>query len=335
MQLVPLRLGNKQYYILFFIISVALNGSFAQQLKNKDKEIDSIKAFIKYGKDRQRNHEVRKYYTDKAAQLSLLEKNDSLRNIYFLDLSLVYSNLGDSLNFRKFNSKSTFLSKKLKDSISLAGNYWDLAFFYVNKGMKDSAYYNYSNAHKIYNKLEDSSNEAQMLLNMAIIQTNYKDYTGSEITTIEAIKIFKTLNDDYQLYRCYNNLGVIYNGLEEYDQALFYYMEAANYLNKTQGIKKDKVASLNNIGVIYQEKLEYDKAIENFNQALKYENIKKDDPSTFARVLDNLAYSKLKINDTTGIYKLFNDALHIRDSVNNFGGITVNKLHLAEYYLSV
>jgi signal transduction histidine kinase len=76
------------------------------------------------------------------------------------------------------------------------------------------------------------------------------------------------------------------------------------------------------------------KAIEYYNQGLNYDSLYYKKPSLYAKLIDNLAYSKLKLNDTKDIPKLFFDALEIRDSLKIFEGIIINKLHLSEYYLT-
>ncbi|MCB0473035.1 MAG: hypothetical protein KDC56_08250, partial [Flavobacteriaceae bacterium] len=329
-----LHLKNRTYLILFFLLQHLFGISFAQQIPIEYNGKGSIFEYIKYAKDKQKDLGERKEYVEKARALLLLEKNDSLRNKYFSEIALAYLNLNDSLNFRKFNSESIRLSRKLGDSITLANDYWDLAAHHSNEDVKDSAFYNFYRAQKIFIGLKDSLTAAKMLLSMARVQADLEDFTGSEITTIEAVRIFKSLNANGQLYECYSTLGKNYNQLGEYQQALFYHKEALVYLDK---LKKDpknaKDRSLNFIGVVYRNMGENLKAAENFQQALANDALKKHDPELYAALLDNLAYSRLKLQDTLGIYELFNRALYIRDSLSDYGGIAINKLHLIEYYL--
>jgi two-component system NarL family sensor kinase len=53
---------------------------------------------------------------------------------------------------------------------------------------------------------------------------------------------------------------------------------------------------------------------------------------SYARVIDNRAYCKFLMKDTINVVKSLNEALHIRDSINNKGGIIISKIHLAQYY---
>ena len=84
--------------------------------------------------------------------------------------------------------------------------------------------------------------------------------------------------------------------------------------------------------MVYRNKNEQEEAINYFQLALKEENLKNKDPKLYARLLDNVASSKLQLNDTTNIKQLFLNAYKIRDSLDDFSGMAVSKLNLAAYY---
>ncbi|MBZ9629751.1 tetratricopeptide repeat protein [Salegentibacter sp. LM13S] len=168
---------------------------------------------------------------------------------------------------------------------------------------------------------------------MAIIQKNVKDYTGSEVLATNAIRLLKPLNEYGQLYRAYNNLGIVFNELEQYDKALKYFKTAFYYLKKS-GDEESYPSLWNNIGVAYQRSARYKDALFYFEKAMNHnKNIKTTDPRLYAMILDNSAYVKLLSKDTTGIHKDFLEALEIRKQLNKKSGITINQLHLAEYFL--
>ena len=85
--------------------------------------------------------------------------------------------------------------------------------------------------------MNDDHLSGRMLLNMAIMQSDVKDFTGSEITTIRAISKLKPLKKYQQLYRCYNNLAISFNNLEEYDKAIENHKIALEYPKKNKNIK--------------------------------------------------------------------------------------------------
>ncbi|MDX1718915.1 MAG: tetratricopeptide repeat protein [Salegentibacter mishustinae] len=208
-----------------------------------------------------------------------------------------------------------------------------MAHYYHAYNIEDSAYFYYGKAQKIYHKLGDELNTARLLLNMAIIQKNIRDYTGSEVTTIKAITLLKPLKKYEQLYAAYNNLGIVFNELEQYENSLEYYNTGIDYLEKA-GIEGLYPAIWNNIGLVYQESKNYKKALTYFEKAINYDvGIKDSDPGLYAMLLDNRAYTNLQSNDSLGILENFLKALQIRKDIDDKPGITINQLHLAEYFL--
>ena len=313
---------------LFFHTSVVTPTHF-----QNDK--DSIEIYLRDAKNSEFDLDMRKEFLAKAYSLNLEQGIDSIRNKYLLKISFRFYALNDSLNFRRINKESILLSEQLRDSSSLAANYWDLAGFYSRNGIKDSAYYVYSRAQKIYGGMGNDNFEGRMLLGMAIMQSDVKDFTGSEITTIKAISKLKPLKDYRSLYRCYNNLAIGFNNLEEYDESIENHLIALDYQKKIKGKNTFEATTLNNIGVVYKNKGDYQNAVLNYRLALKTPNLKSRNTKLYAMLLDNLAYCEFKMNIHFDLKERFYESLNIRDSINDFMGIAMNKLHLAEYYISI
>lgn len=279
---------------------------------------------------------------DKKERIAIISKahqsvsgirNDSMRNELLLDISYQYYKLNDSLNFRKTNKKARELSWVLKDSSAVALTYWNLASFFHAGNIEDSAYYSFHKAQKIYAAVDDRYLSARVLLNMAIIQKNIKDYTGSEITTIEVISLLEPLENYLHLYRAYNNLGIVYKELGEYDKSLSYYKMAEKYLREAD--EKHLLPGLwNNIGVMHTKSKQYKKAQQYFDRALVYtKQLYQTDPELYAMLLDNHAYNRFQSNDTIGTLPQFKKSLVIREKQDIVPGIIISKLRLAEYYL--
>ncbi|MCM4163478.1 hypothetical protein DHC50_07690 [Arenibacter sp. A80] len=272
----------------------------------------------------------------KAYELALQEKNDSLKSKQFSKISYYYSLMGDSLQFRRSNHIAMALSAKIKDSNALANNHWDLAFFLEDNAVEDSAYYHFSQAEKIFRGLNDNYSRARVLYNMALVQANIKDYTGSEITTIEAIELFKPLDKPYYLFSCYNNLGSVTNALNEYDKALEYYGKALFFLEKSGFDKSNQLRykAINNIGMVYQSKKQYKLAADSFSKVINFDSIYFKDTQLYAQALSNYAQSKSKLNDTVGVLTSFKRALAIKDSIGDSRGLAITYYELAEFYLN-
>lgn len=271
-------------------------------------------------------------FRDSISSKILNLENDTLKNNLLFEISYYFYKEEDSLNFRFWNNKTKDLSFNLKDTSKIAEYYWDLATFFYHRNIYDSAYYNYKEAYHFYESSGNSFQSGRMLLNLANVQKNIKDYVGSEVTTINAIKKIKPLQKYKQLYSAYNNLGIVNNELKEYDKALGFHQKALGY-EKKNGDNILKASSFNNIGVVYRNKKEYQKSSEYFNKAKSIDSVYLKNPSLYAMLLDNSAYSRFKLNDTLGLEKDFLYALKIRDSIDHKAGIITNHLHLGEYYL--
>lgn len=217
----------------------------------------------------------------------------------------------------------------------MAAANWDLAEFYFKNNRMDSAYHHMNQARKLYSSIGNSYLHARTLLNMAIVQKNIRDYTGSEVSTFQAISILEPLNKHKYLYRAYNNLGIIYEELEEYDKSFFYYETAEEYLDKAD-LEYLYPALWNNIGVMLKNSDRYEQAKHYFDKALDFNpNLQNDNPDLYATLLDNQAHNQLKQGNTTNLLPQFKKALAIREKKNIPTEIIVSNLHLAEYYLVI
>lgn len=295
---------------------------------------NSISAYINESKNKDLNLLERKEKLQVAYKLINTINKDSLKKSYFLNLVYAHYQLPDTTNFLALNNELLQLAEATNDSAIIAKCYWRLGNYYSDiQNKNDKAFYFYNEGQEVYNAMGDAFNASLMLINMAIIQKNIKDYTGSEITTSTAISILKPLKKYRELYSSYNNLGIVFNELEEYDRALYYHNKALEYTEKA-GLTNLVSTTLNNVGVVYSNQKNYNDAIQNFEDGLGYDSLYHHDPHLYAMLLDNIAYAKFKSNNTTeDLPALFYNALRIRDSLHSSSGISINKLHLAEYYL--
>ncbi len=266
---------------------------------------------------------------DSLDQIYSSIRADSIKKKFLLKASYYHLKNRDSLEFRKWNFKLRKFSKVQGDSSTIAESYWDLASFFNNIHIYDSAYYYYNRSSNLYYEINDSYSYARMQLNQAIIQSKVNDYLGSEITSFRAIDILKPLESYKQLYLAYNNLGVIHNNLGNFNQSLKYHEIAKSY-NKKLNISYYEITSLNNIGLAYHNMGEYKKAINIFKSAQSQNNglnLRLE-----AILLDNLGHAELLNGNLIEGLKLIRKALDIRREINHKGGIVLSFLHLGDYY---
>jgi two-component system NarL family sensor kinase len=326
------------YKRLFIILIVSFN--IQSCIKNNEKikinssnfTNDSIAIWIKNSKNKTTHLNTKKEFLIKAYQTIKSSTIDTLEVRHLSTIAYQNLKLGDTLLFKKRNKETLAIANKLKDTFAIGDLHWNYASYYNNSQIYDSAYYHFNLAYINFNKSGYLYESAKTQYGMAFIKGRFKDYTGSEILTFKAIEKFKKTKNYKSLFTCYNHLGTLQNDINEYDRGLFYYNKAKEYLDKVKNNQSLYEAIYNNIGNIYLEKKEYVKAINYYNKVLANERLKSQKVGSYARVIDNRAYCKFLMKDTINVVKSLNEALHIRDSINNKGGIIISKIHLAQYY---
>lgn len=294
--------------------------------------VDEIESQIQQSKSRKLNLDKRKEALQKAYNFTNELPSDSIKINYYSKIAYEAENLNSEDLFKKVNSEALSLATKLRDTFKIGDAHWNYASFYSKKEIIDSIYYHYHEAYKSFKLIKHEYYTAKMLYNMGFLQGRLKDYTGSEVLIFEALTIFKKLNKNKNIYHCYNYLGLIYMNLEEFDKAIYYHNKALEYLNKVDDKGIFKEWGLSNLGLTYQKLKNYKKAIESFEKALGNSDLKERNINFYARLIDNIAYTKFLNEDTTNIVQDFTKSLYIRDSLKNISGVVINKRHLSEFY---
>ena len=126
---------------------------------------------------------------------------DSLKAKYLSKLSFTYYKRQDSVNFLRTNKELEVFALKIDDSIKLAEAYWDKGSYYnlANVANRDSAYYYFSKAQKVYGLLGEELNSARLLRAIAMIQTATHDNTGALVTLTESLKLLTPLKNNKRL----------------------------------------------------------------------------------------------------------------------------------------
>lgn len=293
---------------------------------------DSISFWIKASKNPSISISKRKDFLNKSYHSLTLSKIDTFQVRNLSSVAYQTLKLGDTALFKERNEEVLILAEKHRDSFSIGDFHWNYASYYSNKEVYDTAYYHFNLANENFERSGYLYEAATTQYGMAFIKGRFKDYSGSEILTFQAIKKFKKLKNNKSLYSAYNHLASLQNDIYEYNRALFYHEKALEYLKKADDSKNFYEASLNNIGVTFINKQNYSKALEYFNKILNNDSLRLQNPERYAMVIDNKAHGKLLMGDTVNVLNQLRTSLHIRDSLNIKGGKTISNLHLSNYY---
>ena len=258
-------------------------------------------------------------------------KNDSLQIKYLVALDFRALNSSSKL-FYKINKLAREKAEKYKDTTRLAKFYWNLGDNYLNKNKNDLAYYAFNEAQFLYNQKNDLENYAQMLYNLALIQSQAKDFTGTEVNLIKVAEISQEIQNYELLYKAYNVLGITNYNLKNFDIAIKYLNNALQAVGKVEDPQIYRAATFNNIGNVYEKQKNFELAIKNYRKTLATKNLYERDPYLYAMALDNLAYNRLESGETQNVLPDMQSALEIRQNIKHLAGISISQIHIAEYY---
>ncbi|WP_298237726.1 sensor histidine kinase [uncultured Algibacter sp.] len=321
-----------KFFILLLLFSSVC---FSQEKTNI--VIDSINLYLSnVNKKADNDFESSLVNLLRAKELSEEYNIDSLIIKSNIALSSFYLDNGNDKLFLSYGHSGLKLANKINDSTLLALINKNLGYYYYDKSI-DSAYYYNNNAEKLYRGLKDNYNRAVVLLDIALLQKNDKDYTGSELTSINGLTLLDKLYESENVKRYksyfYNNLAILFKELSQFDESIDYNLKALNLLSQLQGENNALIdGQKNNLANVYNSSEQYTLANDYYLQILENKNLINERPGFYALVLDNYAYNLFLSNKNSQLPNLFLKALKICESIgDDYKSIVINQ-HLAEYY---
>tara|TARA_R110000868_G_scaffold36900_11_gene130564 strand:- start:6307 stop:8025 length:1719 start_codon:yes stop_codon:yes gene_type:complete len=197
---------------------------------------------------------------------------------------------------------------------------------YFENGKYDSSYYYFDKAKLACDPKKDINQFIYAISNLATIQQNQGDFSGSETTAMEAMPVLQTTTNLRCKWSIYTILGINYLNTFDYDNALYYY-------NKALNLKTDQIlnnGALNNIALTYMQQEEYQKALK-ILLPMTLDNKIKNDPTENSRILNNIGYCYFK----TGNPKTFDyltKSLKIRKEVKDDWSLITSFYNLSLFY---
>lgn len=318
-------------YFLFLFWSCTKNNSD----KNSVKVSDSIPIYLSLLKEEGLNSAKKLQYNSRVFKIIVTQKNSFSTRENLYEVANNFKKENENIQFRNVSHRLLENSLEVKDTINLTRAYKNLGTFHLDNNNLDSSFYYYLKAEKFATYAKDSLSLGEIYLDKAFVQLYLSDFYGSEISASKALGFLKKSQNKFKIYDAYNLIGINSNQIKNYENALAYHYKALNYF-KTNNLN-DKyhldASSLNNIGFVYQNMNKNKEAVANFNVALKTKLLYQDNPDLYAMLLDNLGYSKFKLQDFSQLPDLFYQSLKIRDSLKtNSSGIVLTKIRLSEFF---
>ena len=276
-------------------------------------------------------------FLDSISSFSNKLPNDTLYRHFLFDLSNEYYYLNKYSKSFEVSKKVLHLSIIAKDTFSIARAYSYIGDNYLLT-QKDSAYYFHQKSEKLYRVINNEERIGIELFKKAYILFFEGNFIESEAQVSKALLYLKNSKDAEMLFTAYSLLGLNFEKLEEYKEALKYQFIARNLLNDIEGFNSNlekkylyNIESSINISNIYEKTNQYEQSIQVLKSLLTPE-LKKKSLSNYIFVLGNLGYSEMKSGITIGADNYFKEALSLSKENDFKNNIVYQLKNLGEYY---
>lgn len=302
-------------------------------VKEKTNTIDSL---FEIAVNINLKREERLNSSNKVYTYLISQSNESLDVNRHLQLAEVYYYLEDYDKYVRMQKNLLRFSKETNNIYAGVKSNYGLGIHNLVKFSNDSAFYYFSKAERLAKKNSEKFYLEEILISKANLLFLNKDYSGSEITAINALKVALKKKNDRIVYDSYITIGNSRNGSNDFAKAFEYYAKA---IDKTNDLGNDpqifslKAQPYNYIAKIFQKQGKYDLALSKVKTALAFSNFHKSDPIMYSYLTNNKAYSKFKLGDSKCL-PLFEETLKIGGSLKSIPIQLTSKLYLSEYYLS-
>ena len=290
-------------------------------------------------------------HQDSAKLQKLIFKADSFQNIT-PDSSFFYANkvlgIASNPNFiskakqyigRYFIQKEDFgkatifflealkIEEKRKDERSIADLYTDLGYIYAIMEKFDRALNYNTKSLSIYERLKDTTGIAKSLLYLGNLhlshefcETRTKDQKISDFKTAQmyyykSAALNEKTGNNSELAKCYANLGITYNNLNQPDKAYQFLSKSLSYfrkINDWNGITQ----TLCSLGKVYSQLKKYPESIDCFLECIS-ESQKRNLIQGIQFVYEALAQTYDNAGDFKNARDYYVKYMIVRDSVYN------------------
>ena len=322
---------NKNYFISLFFLFLLIQCNYNQKQNKSFPSFDS-----EYFLNKSRKNKL--LYLDSLFLSAKSSLNSSLSRKFLLDISAQYY-------FQNENNKSLEVSKNAlkfsitaKDTLNIAKSYYYIGDSYEST-KRDSAYLYYQKAEKLYRLLKNDELIGKMLFNKAYVLFFEGNYLESEIMVSNSLQLLKNTKDKQLIFSCNNLIGTNFEKLEEYNDALKYYLLARESLNNLMKNGNDfdqknnyKISLAVNIANVYEKQFQYSKAEKELESILT-PDLKDKWPTDYATVIGNLGYVKTKLGYLKEGEVLMKEALSLSRKTSIESSIVYKLNNLGKYYV--
>lgn len=177
---------------------------------------------------------------------------------------------------------------------------------------------------------KEDTNKANTMNALSYHLSQKGDYDKSKKYANDALQLSEKINYKKGEGNAYNNIGIVYNYLGNYPEALVSFFSSVNIKEKT-GDKIGMAMSYNNIGMIYWHQGNYPDALKQFFASLK---IAEEFGNKFgiAMLHNNIGNIYVIQNNYADALKNYFDALKMREEIGDKKGIAASYNSIGNVY---
>jgi signal transduction histidine kinase len=313
-----------KHVVLFLFLFLSFSDSHCQQTSNGADVVCEIQVYYDAAKKAKKDQEISLQLINKAVQLS---KENGIDSLYFK--SLYYKSI--LLKRHKFHQESIVnltllidLASAKKDTLFLAKSNYRQAGDYLKIGNLLASFKATQASLIFYKKIPDSIKASKAAERLSNIQNDLGDFIGAEKTALTALD-YAAGNE-----RISNRLW-LYNALGRASKEQGQSKDAIKYYNR--GIDEaptsiEKAVLTSNIAVVHITNENWSKVIELLSPLLNDPDVK-NNASTYARILSNLAYADYKNGNQSALSAMI-EAMSIRKENKDILGTFSSYVQLAK-----
>ncbi len=228
----------------------------------------TIKSLLLFGNDKQQ-------IIDSLNDVLNAAPNDRMKVFTLVRLSQAYSSydLKASINEAE---KALDIAKESEEISLIEYAMFNAGNAYFTQGIFETAtgyFYAYL---EIQKEKDNKPGIAYVLANIGAIRLKMKDYVVARNSFLEALQILEELSENdpdhnysSQIPVILNNLGLVYQNLQQYDSSLYYYRKGLSQIEFVADQDYYRVSILNNIVSLFLDIEEADSAFVNLTRAME------------------------------------------------------------------
>ena len=163
--------------------------------------------------------------TDSLKQSLLTAKEDTSKIKTLYRLARIFAP-NDSAQASAYANQSLQLSQKIKWQTGIGLSYLAKAIIYNDVSDNSSGLENAKKAYDVFKKENNKKNTGAALITIANSYSGSGFYTKAIEYNFKALRCFENINDTQTSEQSYNNIGVAYYYLLQYDKAIENYKKA-------------------------------------------------------------------------------------------------------------